>query len=180
MAAKWLDTLATVAPVAAAMIGGPAGLLAGSAIKAVASVFGLGDNTTKAELEKAVLGMKAEHLVALKEVDARLEQARIEAEVKREDIAYQDRASARELAGKTGSNMPAVLLAVTASLFAGSLSAIFMGYMTGLPHEDKALINYAIGQISGWVNAGVTFYYGSTVSSARKDSLLYNSEPVWR
>jgi len=175
--AKWLNALATVAPVAATMIGGP---LAGTAVKSLGSVFGLGESATEADLEKAVLGMTPEQMLQLRKIDSDLEVAMIQADVDLKRIAYDDRASARDYAKATNSKVPAILLIVTASLFAGTICAIFLGMMTSLPAEDKALINYAIGQISGWVGAAVTFYYGSTAGSRNKDELLYDSKKAGR
>jgi uncharacterized membrane protein YeaQ/YmgE (transglycosylase-associated protein family) len=174
MAAKWLETLATVAPVAATMIGGP---LAGVAVKALTSVFGLGGDATEAELEKAVLKMTPEQMLEAKKVDADLKKTMIQAGVDLEKIAQADRSSARELAGKTGITVQILLLVFLSAMFSACLYGMFAGHMEGLSETSKTILNMAIGSIGTMLGQVVTFFVGSTANSAQKDKLLYNSEP---
>jgi len=174
MASKWIDALATVAPVAATMLGGP---LAGVAVKALGGVFGLGDGATESDVERAVLGMKPEMMVELRRVDSDLKKTMIQAGVDLERIAQEDRASARGLAEKTGITVQVIITLVLAGIFSACIWAMFAGYMEGLSEGTRSILNMAIGTVGGYLGAAVTFFLGSTAGSQTKDKLLYNSEP---
>jgi len=173
MAKKWLDALATVAPVGATMIGGP---LAGVAVKALAKTFGLGDGATEADLERAVLGMSPEHMVELRRADAELRQSMIQAGVDLEKIAQEDRLSARTLAEKTGITVQIMLLILLAFMFSACLYGMFAGHMEGLSETSKTILNMAIGSIGTMLGQAVTFFVGSTAGSRYKDEMLYDSK----
>ncbi|MCL2791082.1 MAG: hypothetical protein FWD79_10620 [Desulfobulbus sp.] len=174
MAAKWIDALATVAPVAASMIGGP---LAGVAVKTLAGVFGLGDAATESDIERAVLGMTPELMLKIKEVDAGLKKNLIQAGVDLERIAQEDRASARDLAGRTGVTMQVAITLILTAIFASCIWAMFAGHMEHLSEATRSILNMAIGTVGGYLGAAVTFFLGSTAGSQTKDKLLYQSEP---
>ena len=172
MARNWLNTLATVAPSAATMIGGP---LAGTAVKALSSVFGLGPGATEKDIEKAVLSMTPEQMVEAKRIDADLEKTMGQLGIDLERIAHEDRASARNLAAKTGTTVQIVLLVLLSVMFSACLYGMFAGHMETLSGESKAILNIAIGTIGTMLGQVVTFFVGSTAGSRHKDDMLYSS-----
>lgn len=166
---NWKEALGIAAPAIATALGGP---LAGVATGALCKFFGLGDSASEQDIAKAVKGMTPEHIIALKQIDADFKAKMEQANVDLERIAADDRSSARKMATRTGGNFQMLLTVCTASMFIGCIVAMFLGYMEVLGEATKTLLNYAIGQISGWFGAAVVFYFGSSSSSKDKDRTI--------
>lgn len=171
MAGDWKTLLGVAAPAIATVLGGPA---AGLATGALCAFFGLGEGASQEEIAKAVAGMTPEQAIQLKKVDAdfRIQMEQINVDLFKEEVA--DRASARDMAKVMGDKVQLAILIVTMAIFSGTLFALFAGYLEDLTGESKTIINYAIGQVSGWAQAAVAFYFGTTSSSRDKDKALAN------
>jgi len=175
MAAKWIEAVATVAPSVASILGGP---LAGTAVKAIASAFGLGDAATEKDVEQAVLAMGPEQIVALRQADIDLQKTLTQAGIDLERIDQEDRADARDMAKATSSVwIQASMMAVLLAVISGCLVAMFMGCMEPLGEATRTMINTIVGGLLAALMATITFFTGSNKNSQQKDAMLFNSEP---
>jgi len=169
MAFDWKATVGAIAPAIGTALGGP---IVGLATGALCKFFGLSDKATEDQLAAAIRGMTPEQAIQLAAIDAQFKADMAKANVDLERVHAEDRISARNLAAVGGGNFQMVLAIGCIILFFGALGAVFLGYMKGLPPDDKTIINYAIGQISGWVTAAIAFYFGTSKSSQDKDKTI--------
>lgn len=167
--ANWKEAIGAAAPAIATALGGP---LAGVAVGALANFFGLSSSASEEDIANAVKGMNADQVIALRQIDADFKAKMQQANVDLERIASDDRLSARDMAKINGGSFQMTLTIVTAVIFIGSLVAIFLGQLEGLGPDTKTIINYAVGQISGWFSSAVIFYFGSTSGSREKDRTI--------
>lgn len=171
----WTKIIATVAPWIGTAIGGPLG---GMAVEAAANALGLSDKTMEA-VKGAVMGANPETLLALKEADQRFAlqmQSLGFAQIKDlEAIAAADRDSARKMQMENKSFMPAVITAGVLASFAGTLVALLF---IPIPSENRDLIIYMIGQLSGFAGSAVAFWLGTTRQSEEKTRMLAQAPAV--
>lgn len=161
----WKSIVRTVAPTAATMLGGP---LAGMAVKALGDKLLGNPNATEAEVQAAVIGASPADLVKMKEIDADLKKSLSDAGVKLEQIAADDRNSARQLEVQTKSYTPSILsyciLGASTLAFLGVVfgkvtlptdpqtAVIYGSVLTFLVTESKAILGYWFGSSSGSQN----------------------------
>ncbi len=50
--------------------------------------------------------------------------------------------------------------------------AVFWLFQFPIPKENRDLVTYMLGQLSGFVGAGILFYFGTTQSSREKSEAL--------
>lgn len=171
----WTKIIATVAPWIGTAIGGPLG---GMAVEAAANALGLSDKTIEA-VKGAVMGASPETLLALKEADQRFSlqmQALGFQNIKDlESIAAADRDSARKMQMENKSFMPAVITTGILASFAGTLVALLF---IPIPTENRDLIIYMIGQLSGFAGSAVAFWLGTTRQSEDKTRMLAAAPPL--
>ncbi len=165
----WTKIIATVAPWIGTAIGGPLG---GMAVEAAANALGLSDKTIEA-VKGAVMGASPETLLALKEADQRfamqMQSLGFQNVKDLESIAAADRDSARKMQMENKSFMPAVITAGILASFAGTLVALLF---IPIPTENRDLIIYMIGQLSGFAGSAVAFWLGTTRQSEDKTRML--------
>ncbi len=172
----WKSIIKSVAPTLATALGGP---LAGAATSAIAGAL-LPDDKVKTlanspeklarAVERAVQGATPEQLAALKKVDADFEISMTELGVDLERIAADDRNSARKREEKVGGWANPLL----AGLIVGGFLAM-VGYILirGMPETASlGLIGTCIGYVSAKADQAVSYYFGSSSSSAQKNVLL--------
>jgi hypothetical protein len=152
--AKWTDILATVAPTLATALGGP---LAGMAVTAAASALGLSD-ATQESVANALAGAKPSDLLALKQADYDLDR-----------IAAGDRDSARQREINVKDRIPAVLAIGVTSGFFGILTFMLLHEV---PASSKDVLNLMLGSLgTAWISV-MSYYFGSSSGSVRKDAML--------
>jgi hypothetical protein len=165
----WTKIIATVAPWIGTALGGPLG---GMAVEAAANALGLSDKTMEA-VKGAVMGASPETLLALKEADQRfalqMQSLGFQNVKDLEAIAAADRDSARKMQMENKSFMPAVITAGVLASFAGTLVALLF---IPIPVENRDLIIYMIGQLSGFAGSAVAFWLGTTRQSEEKTRML--------
>ena len=170
-----MDWLKTLAPTIATVLGGP---LAGLAVQAVGSALGMSDATSEKINEVLTSGnMTGEQVAAVKKAEIDLKAKLAELQIKPEEIAAQDRASARDMQTKTGSTWRKLrvgFLSVLALLITFGFFGILIGMMTGdlksTGNTDALLI--MLGALGAAWGAVVNFYYGSSAGSNAKTELL--------
>ena len=164
----WKSIVREVAPALATMLGGP---LVGTAIGALSqSLLGKADGTAE-EIAQAIGRAPPEVLAKIRESELMLKAKLGEIGVSMEDIAAQDRASARDLAKSTGL-IPQVTISfvfvVGYFLLVGAL--LLEGIKISTELYDVFLV--LIGVITGAVPQILNFWLGSTRSSQNKDAMI--------
>jgi len=140
----------------------PGGPLVGAAVEAVGNALGLSEKTEKTI--KAVLesgSLTTEAMAALKQADADLKVKLAELGIKAEDLANQDKASARAMQAATGSWVPAGLAFVLTTSYLTIICLLLTGDMK--LWSDPTLTLLLGGLQSGFL-AVLGFYYGSAHS----------------
>ena len=90
-----------------------------------------------------------------------------------EQLAVQDRKSARDLQTTTKSFIPPLLALIITLGFFG----ILIGMMTGKVTSSDALMLLLGSLGTAWTGV-ISFYFGSSASSQNKDQLLHQSTPT--
>jgi hypothetical protein len=172
MAFDWRALVKSIAPTIGTALGGPLGGVAGLAL---AKVLGVPDASAgdDSALAAAVQGANPEQLLALKKADQdfalQMQKLGFENLQALEAIAAGDRASAREREIKTADWTPKVLgMAITLGFF----GLLFWLMRHEVPAASKDILNVMLGSLgTAWISV-VTYYFGSSAGSARKDEIL--------
>lgn len=171
------DVLGKVAPWIAAAAAGPAGL-AGMAIKTVSEVLGAQADTVES-ITAAVAGATPEQLKALKLADIdfklRMQELGYKQITDLEAIAAGDRKSAREMQVANKSPVPALLTWGLVGSFVGTLVSLFA---LEVPPNNRDIVVYMVGQLSGFTAAAVAFWLGTTRNSENKTEMLAKSPAI--
>ena len=164
------DLIATVAPSLATALGGP---LAGIATKAIAEKV-LGKSTaTDTQVIDAIMGAGPADLVKLKELEVTFARDMKKAGVELEQIAADDRDSARERQVKMKDWTPSVLgLAIIIGFF-GVLAYLFR---FGLPDEGSEVLLIMVGALGAMTSQVGNFFFGSSSGSKSKDTVIANMQ----
>ena len=165
---KALEILRTVAPTAAAALGGPMGPLAAKVIRDV-----LGTEPD-ADIDEAVLAAAADPdaVVKLKEIEATMKAKEAELGVEFERIAAEDRASARARQVALKDNMPGQVFYITSFGFFGTLGLVFA---YGVPETGGEVLLSMVGSLGTVWIASAYYFVGSSAGSARKTDILAKS-----
>lgn len=167
MAFDWKSLVRTVAPTLGTALGGP---LAGSAVAAIATSL-LGKPGTEEEIATALAAATPEQIAAIKKADQDFAARMKEADIKFEEVAADDRASARNREIVTHDSW-------TPRLLAGAVTFGFFGTLWyvmahGISHEaggDAVMI--LLGSLgTAWV-AVMNYFFGSTSASRGKDDTI--------
>lgn len=167
--------LGTVAPWIATAITGPLG---GMAVTAACKVFGLSESTEEA-LANAVSGATPEQMKALKDADLEFKTKMQELGYQQikdlEQIAAEDRKSARDLLTQIRSWVPALLsVLITIGYF-----AVLGGMLFGITKEpNQTVLNIMLGSLTtAWAQV-LSFWFGTTMGSAQKTDIIAKSSAV--
>lgn len=163
---SWLEQ---IAPTIATALGGP---LAGIAVEAVSKVMGVGTEEAKTLLDDGK--MTADQIAQVKVAEIELKKQAQELGLNFEELAVDDRKSARSMQSETRSSVPAVL--------SYGITIGFFGILIAIMRDPQAATNQPLLIMLGslgtaWV-AVVTFWFGSTNGSQRKDQMIFNSTPL--
>jgi hypothetical protein len=163
-----MDWLKTLAPTIATVLGGP---LAGMAVQAIGSAMGMTDATGERINEVLTSGnMTSEQVAALKQAELALKARLSELQIKPEEIAAADRASARQMQATVRSKIPGALAILITLGFFGILLGMMTGDLKSTGNTEALLI--MLGALGAAWGAVVNFYYGSSAGSASKNELL--------
>lgn len=163
---NWLEQ---VAPTIATALGGP---LAGLAVGAVSKVLGIGDEETKQLLETGK--MTAEQIAQVKVAEIELQKQAQALGLNFEQLAVDDRKSARAMQIETKSIMPGVLSCGITIGFFGILIAVMRDPAVAT-NQPLLIMLGSLG--TAWI-AVVNYWFGTTNGSQRKDQMLFNSAPM--
>ena len=161
---KLKQIIGVAAPTIGTALGGPLGGMAGSF---VAKALGV---TDQAGLD-AVDTSNPQVLVALKQAELDFQKHLADNQVSLEQIAEQDRDSARNRQVSLRDDMPAVVFYVSSFIFIGLVGLIFF---KGLPPmgQGQEIILSMIGTAGTVWIAAVTYFVGTTRQSVAKDATI--------
>jgi predicted phage gp36 major capsid-like protein len=178
---KLAGILSSVAPTLATMLGGP---LAGAAVTAITSAFGLGANAGPEDVTKVIQagGMTPEIIAQVRardqehaeklrqmDIDVLKLNADHESSMATVDAGDRDSARKREIAVR-GATTPALAwLVVAASVSLGA--AVVAGLVTKDPAQ-ATLVGTVIGYVFSEAKQVLAYYFGSSAGSERKTELM--------
>lgn len=158
--------LATVAPALATAVGGPFGGMAARAITGVLLGEETDDETAAAE---ALRRATPDQLLALKRADQEFQARMRELDIRLEEIASTDRASARARQTETRDPMPALIALAALAGFFGILAAMIFVTMPPAAEQPLAVMLGALGTLVTQIGA---YYFGSSSGSSRKNAMI--------
>lgn len=171
-----LNVVKTLAPTIATALGGP---LAGGAVAALESVFGISPapqstiDDRQDQLAQAISGATPEQLAAVRKADQDYSLAMANAGFKDVEtlaaLAVQDRSNARAMQISTKSIVaPSLAVFVTVGFFT------ILGFMmfTELPKAAHDALMLLLGSLSTAWAAIIAYYFGSSAGSDRKTELM--------
>jgi len=163
-----MEWLKQIAPTIATCLGGP---LAGLAVSAVSKALGIDESQVQDTIDSGKLN--SDQIASIKQAEIELQKSAQELGLNFEQLAVQDRASARDMQSQTKSIVPPLLAMLVTAGFFGILAALMMGYAT---KSDELMI--MLGSLSSaWIGV-ISFYFGSSAGSQAKDQLLHQSTPT--
>lgn len=162
---NWLEQ---IAPTIASAFGGP---LAGLAVSAVSKALGIDESKVDEAIKSGKLS--ADQIAQIKLAEIELQKQAASLGLNFEQLAVNDRASARTMQSTTKSFVPAVLAMLVTLGFFGILFALMFGYAT---KSDELMI--MLGSLGTAWTGIIAFYFGSSAGSQRKDELLHQSSPT--
>jgi hypothetical protein len=163
-----MDWLAKLVPTIATCLGGP---LAGLAVTAVSKALGIDEDKVQDVIDSGKLN--ADQIASLKQAEIELQRQAQELGLNFEQLAVQDRASARDLQKETKSLIPPILSVLVTVGFFGILA----GLMSGKIMTSDALMLMLGSLGTAWTGI-IAFYFGSSASSQAKDQMIHNSTPL--
>ena len=162
---SWIES---IAPTIASCLGGP---LAGLAVEAVSKAIGVDPSAVQDTINSGKL--TAEQIASIQAAEIQLKAKAQEMNLDFEQLAVQDRKSARDMQTTTKSFIPPLLaLIITVGFF-----GILVGMMTGKVTSSDALMLLLGSLGTAWTGV-ISFYFGSSASSQNKDALLHQSTPA--
>lgn len=165
MSFDWKSIVRSVAPALGAAIAGPFG---GLAIKVLGDALGLSDATEEA-VAAAITGAKPEDLLKLKQADQQFTKDMKALDVDLAKVDAGDRDSARQRQMEVKDKTPAVLAGFVTMGFFGVLAYMLV---EGLPTSGSEALLVMLGALGTSFGAVISYYYGSSVGSARKDAVI--------
>ena len=163
-----MDWLKQIAPTAATLLGGP---LAGMAVDAIGKALGMSDATKDQVKDILTSGtINAEQMAAIKQAEADLVLKVKQLDIDMEKIHAGDRASARDMAAKTGDIWTPRIIAGIVFVVWGAVNwKLFNGTIGG---DMRELVARALGTLDAVLMAVVYYYYGSSSGSAAKTQAM--------
>ena len=162
---SWIES---IAPTIASCLGGP---LAGLAVEAVSKAIGVDPSAVQDTINSGKL--TAEQIASIQQAEIALKAKAQEMNLDFEQLAVQDRKSARDMQTTTKSFIPPLLALIITLGFFG----ILVGMMTGKVTSSDALMLLLGSLGTAWTGV-ISFYFGSSASSQNKDQLLHQSTPT--
>lgn len=160
-----------VAPTLATALGGP---LAGAAVKQLSNVLLGHDGGSTDDIANALQNATPDQLAAIKKVDADFKVQMKSLGVDLSRIAAEDRKSARDMQIALKSNLvPTLAVMVIASFI-----AVTIGTLMGYAKIESAMAGTLVGYISAKAELVLSFYFGSSADSEKKDEMIYKSTPT--
>ena len=163
-----MDWLKTIAPTAATLLGGP---LAGMAVDAIGKALGMSDATKDQVKDILTSGtLNADQMAAIKQAEADLVLKVKQLDIDMEKVHAGDRASARDMAAKTGDVWTPRIIAII--VFVVWVVVQFHVLNKAVPADARELVIRMLGTLDAVLMAVVYYYFGSSSGSAAKTQAL--------
>ena len=162
---NWLEQ---VAPTIATALGGP---LAGLAVEAVSKALGVDGEQAKAMLDEGK--MTADQIAQVKVAELELQKQAQALGLNFEQLAVEDRKSARDMQIATKSYLVPSLAVIIVTSFIG----VVVATLAGFSKIESAMAGTLIGYLSAKAEQVISFYFGSSAGIQAKDHMIYNSTP---
>lgn len=177
MANNWKDIIGAVAPTIAALVGGP---LWGMGVRVLSATLLGRDDGTEDEIAAAVAGADPAILARIKEADAQLKRDLAAANVRLEEIAGADRASARQREVALQDPTTRILAYIALVGFFAVLAGQFYIALNAIEvhTEVQRTLDITLGVLFAWVLAVKDYYFGSSAGSKEKTQLLGKKNPA--
>ena len=163
-----MDWLKQIAPTIATCLGGP---LAGLAVTAISKALGIDESQVQDTIDSGKLN--ADQIASIKQAELELQKSAQELGLNFEQLAVEDRKSARDMQTATHSYIPPTLSILVTFGFFGILSYL-MVTPTDTANTPLMIMLGSLG--TAWTGI-IAFYFGSSAGSQKKDQMLYNSTP---
>lgn len=156
--------LGSVAPTLGKAISGNTGGAINEALKA----FGI-QSGDKSDLEKSLKTATPEQLAELKKIDTDYQKRLAELNIDLERIYANDRASARTMYTQTRDILVPLLASV---LILGTFLITWALFYIQIPPDNKDTLFMVLGIVIGYGGNVVTFYFGSSNGSHKKNEII--------
>ena len=156
---KLKSILGTLAPTLGAAIGGPIG---GQAGQILSSILGV-PNNPKA-IEGAINNITADQMVELKKAEQGFELQMKELDVDIFRLETSEKQDARKTFNK---DWTARIMGI--AVVGGFMGYIFLVTLQPPEQNSEALINLVLGYLGGLASAVISFYFGASNTSEKKD-----------
>ena len=164
-----MNWLTQIAPTIATCLGGP---LAGLAVTALSKLFGVAPDQVQSMINDNKLS--ADQIAAVQQEEIRFKEQTQALGLNFEQLAVEDRKSARDMQTTTQSIIPPLLSILVTIGFFGIL-AYLMVTPTDTANTPLMIMLGSLG--TAWTGI-IAFYFGSSAGSQKKDAMLYNSTPA--
>lgn len=165
-----MDWLKSVAPTIATALGGP---LAGLAVNAVSSALGIDPEKVNDTIQSGKL--TADQIASIQQAEIALKAKAQELGLNFEQLAVEDRKSARQMQMTTGSFVPP-LLSVMIVIAWATIQWFLLTHV--IESSMRELIARVLGTLDGALMLVLSFYFGSSSGSQAKDAMLHQSTPT--
>jgi hypothetical protein len=118
--------------------------------------------------------LTAEQIACIKQAEIELQKSAQELGLNFEQLAVEDRKSAREMQVQTKSYIPATLAVVVTLGFFGILYMLMAGKI--MPGSEALMI--MLGSLGTAWTGIIAFYFGSSAGSQAKDEMIHKSAPI--
>jgi len=162
---NWLEQ---VAPTIATALGGP---LAGLAVEAASKALGVNTEDARKMLDEGK--MTADQIASVKVAELELQKQAQALGLNFEQLAVEDRKSARDMQVATKSLLVPSLAVIIVTSFIG----VVVATLAGFSKIESAMAGTLIGYLSAKAEQVISFYFGSSAGSQAKDHMIYNSTP---
>jgi hypothetical protein len=143
------------------------------AVEAISKAIGVDPSAVQDTINSGKL--TAEQIASIQQAEIALKAKAQEMSLDFEQLAIQDRKSARDMQISTNSFIPPVLSVMIVMAWA----AIQFFLLTHVIEPTmRELIARVLGTLDGALMLVLSFYFGSSSGSQNKDAMLHNSTPV--
>ena len=162
----WLEQ---IAPTIATCLGGP---LAGLAVTALSKLFGVAPDQVQSMINDNKLS--ADQIAAVQQEEIKFKEQTQALGLNFEQLAVEDRKSARDMQTVTGSLIPPMLsILVTLGFF-----GILVYLMVRPADTANTPLMIMLGSLGTAWTGIIAFYFGSSAGSRAKDQMLFDSTPA--
>jgi hypothetical protein len=166
------QVIKTIAPTVASALGGP---LAGMAVSALGSIFGISE-PTQDKIKDAITNaqMTPEQVAQIKALELQYQNDEKERQFKYAELEFKDLDSARQRDMQTKDNVNRNLAYTIVAAFIALVGATLLG----VAKVDSVLAGTLVGYLSAKCEQVLAYYFGSSRGSERKSELLAAATPA--